>query len=232
MVRRPVVTSAGVMMSGGAPRRRLQGRGSECEALDQLVADVEAGRSRVLVLRGEAGVGKSALVEYLVWQAAGFRVVRAVGVESEMEMAFAGLHQLCAPMLRHLDRLPDPQREALCIAFGLTAGSPPDRFLVGLAVLSLVAEAAEAQALLCVVDDAQWLDRVSAQTLTFVARRLLAEPVVLVFAVREPTPGSDEDRLAGLPELAVTGLRDGSTSAEASISNFGAPRGQLPAGSG
>ena len=209
MVRRPVVTSAGVMMSGGAPRRRLQGRGSECEALDQLVADVEAGRSRVLVLRGEAGVGKSALVEYLVWQAAGFRVVRAVGVESEMEMAFAGLHQLCAPMLRHLDRLPDPQREALCIAFGLTAGSPPDRFLVGLAVLSLVAEAAEEQALLCVVDDAQWLDRVSAQTLAFVGRRLLAERVALVFAVREAGAplAPDDDQLIGLPEFPIRGLR-------------------------
>ena len=135
-------------------------------------------------------------------------------------------------MLGRLDRLPAPQRDALCVAFGLSAGNPPDRFLVGLAVLSLLADVAEERPLVCVVDDAQWLDRVSAQTLAFVARRLLAEPVVLVFAVREPTPGSDEDRLAGLPELAVTGLRDGSTSAEASISNFGAPRGQLPAGSG
>src|SRR5690348_18025918 len=125
MISRGLVTSAGVMMSGGAPRHRLQGRGSECEALDQLVAEVEAGRSRVLVLRGEAGVGKSALVEYLAWQAAGFRIVRALGVESEMEMAFAGLHQLCAPMLRQLDRLPEPQRDALRIAFGLQAGTPP-----------------------------------------------------------------------------------------------------------
>src|SRR6185369_14576947 len=114
------------MMSGGAPRRRLRGRSSECEALDQLVADVEAGRSRVLVLRGEAGIGKSALVEYLVWHAAGFRVARAVGVESEMEMAFAGLHQLCAPMLGRLDRLPAPQRDALCVAFGLSDGDAPD----------------------------------------------------------------------------------------------------------
>ena len=196
-------------MSDGAPRRRLQGRGGECEALDQLVAEVESGRSRVLVLRGEAGVGKSALVEYLAWQAAGFRIVRALGVESEMEMAFAGLHQLCAPMLRRLDRLPEPQRDALRIAFGLQAGTPPDRFLVGLAVLSLVADAAEERALLCVVDDAQWLDRVSAQTLAFVGRRLLAERVALVFAVREPAtpPATNDDQLNGLPELAIRGLR-------------------------
>jgi DNA-binding CsgD family transcriptional regulator len=173
---------------------------------------VEAGRSRVLVLRGEAGVGKSALVEYLVQNAAGARVARAVGVESEMEMAFAGLHLLCAPMLGHLDRLPAPQRGALCVAFGLTAGSAPDRFLVGLAVLSLLAEVAEDQPLVCVVDDAQWLDRVSAQTLAFVGRRLLAERVALVFAVRGPTPGlptvADADQLVGLPELTVSGLRD------------------------
>jgi hypothetical protein len=158
---------------------------------------------------GRRASALSALVQYLVWQAAGFRVVRVVGVESEMEMAFAGLHQLCAPMLRHLDRLPGPQRDALCIAFGLNAGSPPDRFLVGLAVLSLVAEAAEEQALLCVVDDAQWLDRVSAQTLAFVGRRLLAERVALVFAVREAgVPlAPDDDQLIGLPEFAIRGLR-------------------------
>jgi len=148
-------------------------------------------------------------VEYLAWQAAGFRIVRALGVESEMEMAFAGLHQLCAPMLRRLDRLPEPQRDALRIAFGLQAGTPPDRFLVGLAVLSLVADAAEERALLCVVDDAQWLDRVSAQTLAFVGRRLLAERVALVFAVREPAtpPATNDDQLIGLPELAIRGLR-------------------------
>jgi DNA-binding CsgD family transcriptional regulator len=188
-------------------RHTLRGRRSECEVLDRLVADAEASRSRVLVLRGEAGIGKSALVEYLVSQAAGFRVARAVGVESEMEMAFAGLHQLCAPILERLDRLPAPQRDALCVAFGLSAGNPPDRFLVGLAVLSLLADVAEERPLVCVVDDAQWLDQVSAQTLTFVARRLLAEPVVLVFAVRTPPPGAEADQLGGLPELAVTGLR-------------------------
>ena len=206
------LTSAGVVMSDGAPRRGLRGRRRECEALDRLVADVGAGRSRVLVLRGEAGVGKSALVDYLVQQAAGSRVARAVGVESEMEMAFAGLHQLCAPMVEHLDRLPDPQRDALCVAFGLSAGSAPDRFLVGLAVLSLLAEAAEDRPLVCVVDDAQWLDRVSAQTLAFVGRRLLAERVALVFAVRGPTPGlatvAEEDHLVGLPVLVVAGLGD------------------------
>ena len=199
-------------MSDGPPRHSLRGRRRECGALDRLAADVEAGRSRVLVLRGEAGVGKSALVEYLVQNAAGARTARAVGVESEMEMAFAGLHLLCAPMLGHLDRLPAPQRDALCVAFGLTAGSAPDRFLVGLAVLSLLAEVAEDQPLVCVVDDAQWLDRVSAQTLAFVGRRLLAERVALVFAVRGPTPGlptvADADQLVGLPELAVSGLRD------------------------
>ena len=199
-------------MSDGPPRHSLRGRGRECGALDRLAADVEAGRSRVLVLRGEAGVGKSALVEYLVQNATGARTARAVGVESEMEMAFAGLHLLCAPMLGHLDRLPAPQRDALCVAFGLTAGSAPDRFLVGLAVLSLLADVAEDQPLVCVVDDAQWLDRVSAQTLAFVGRRLLAERVALVFAVRGPTPGlptvADADQLVGLPELAVSGLRD------------------------
>src|ERR671924_1904023 len=163
-------------MSIGAARRRLRGRRGECQALGRLVANVRAGRSQVLVLRGEAGVGKSALAEYLVGSAAGCRIARAAGVESEMELAFAGLHQLCAPMMEHLDRLPGPQRDALAIAFGLSTGSAPDRFLVGLAVLSLLAEVAEEQPLVCVVDDAQWLDRASAQTLAFVARRVVAEP--------------------------------------------------------
>jgi hypothetical protein len=173
-----------------------------------MVANVRAGRSQVLVVRGEAGVGKTALVDYLVGSAAGCRVARAAGVESEMELAFAGLHQLCAPMMGHLDRLPGPQRDALAVAFGLSTGSAPDRFMVGLAVLSLLAEVAEEQPLVCVVDDAQWLDRVSAQTLAFVARRLLAERVALVFAAREPVPGPG-DPLVGMPELVVTGLRDG-----------------------
>jgi DNA-binding CsgD family transcriptional regulator len=159
----------------------------------------------VLVLRGEAGVGKTELLEYLSEHAAGCRVARAAGVESEMELAFAGLQQLCAPMLDRLEQLPGPQRDALGTAFGLRTGEPPDRFLVGLSVLSLLAEVAEEEPLVCLVDDAQWLDRVSAQTLAFVARRLLAESVGLVLAVREP---SEEQQFAGLPEQVVGGLSD------------------------
>src|SRR3984885_2477908 len=166
------------------PGPGLRGRGGECRTLDQLVADARAGRSAVVVLRGEAGAGKSALLEFVVRRAPDCRIARAAGVESEMELAFAGLHQLCGPMLDHLDRLPGPQRDALGTAFGLSAGVSPDRFLVGLAVLSLLADVAEERPLVCVVDDAQWLDQASAQTLAFVARRLLAEPVALVFAVR------------------------------------------------
>ncbi|QFR02059.1 AAA family ATPase [Streptomyces phaeolivaceus] len=198
-------------MASGAPRRGprgLRGRRGECGALDQVVAGAGAGQSQVLVLRGEPGVGKTALVEYLVGRAAGCRVLRAAGVESEMELAFAGLHQLCVPMLGQLDRLPEPQRDALAIAFGLRAGSAPDRFMVGLAVLSLLAEVAEERPLVCVVDDAQWLDRVSAQTLAFVARRLLAERVALVCAVRTSAPAPADDPLVGLRELVVRGLRD------------------------
>jgi DNA-binding CsgD family transcriptional regulator len=185
------------------PPSGLLGRRSACEVLDRLVAGVAAGQSRVLVLRGEAGVGKTALLEHLAASAPGCRIARASGVESEMELAFAGLHALCAPMLGHLERLPDPQRDALGTAFGLTAGEPPDRFLVGLAILSLLAEVAEERPLICIVDDAQWLDRISAQTLTFVARRLLAERVGLVFALREP---GGEPGLAGLPELSIDGI--------------------------
>ncbi|WP_233624930.1 AAA family ATPase, partial [Actinoplanes sp. ATCC 53533] len=172
------------------------------------MADAQAGQSRVLVLRGEPGIGKSALVEYVVDSAAGCQILRVAGVESEMELAFAGLHQLCVPMMGHLDRLPGPQRDALTVAFGLRAGNAPDRFLVGLAVLNLLAEAAEEQPLVCVVDDAQWLDRVSAQLLAFVARRLLAERVVLVFALRVSTVGAGDDRFVGLRELVVRGLQD------------------------
>ena len=161
--------------------------------------NVRAGQSRVLVLRGEAGVGKTALLEYLLERASGCRVARAAGVESEMELPFAGLHQLCAPMLDRLERLPGPQRDALGTAFGLREGDAPDRFLVGLAVLSLLSDVAEERPLVCVVDDAQWLDRASAQALAFVARRLVAESVAMVFAVRE---SGDEQDLTGLPELA------------------------------
>jgi len=184
----------------------LRGRASERRALDRLLESVRAGRSAVLVIRGEAGVGKTALLRYCVEQAAGFRVAQGVGIESEMELPFAGLHQLCAPMLSQLDALPEPQRRALSVAFGLSTGDAPDRFLVALAVLSLLCEVAEERRLLCVVDDAQWLDRVSAQVLGFVARRLLAESVALVFAVREL---GDERELSGLPEMTVRGLGQG-----------------------
>ena len=174
--------------------------------LDQLVASVRAGPSRALVLRGEAGVGKSALLGYLVAHASGCGIGRAAGVESEMELAYAGLQQLCAPLMDRVERLPGPQRDALGIAFGLRGGAAPDRFLVGLAVLSLLSNVAEDRPVVCVVDDAQWLDAASAQTLAFVARRLGAESIGLVFAVREP---SGERHIGGLPELAVGGLDDG-----------------------
>ncbi|MFH8561463.1 AAA family ATPase [Streptomyces sp. NPDC017988] len=195
-------------MASSAPRRGLRGRRGECGALDQVIAGARTGRGQVLVLRGDAGVGKSALMEYLVGSAAGCQILRAVGVESEMELAFAGLHQLCVPLMGKLDRIPSPQRDALSVAFGLSAGSAPDRFLVGLAVLSLLAEAAEEQPIVCVVDDAQWLDQVSAQTLAFVARRVLAERVALVFALRTPTPAVAGGVFEGLREMVVGGLRD------------------------
>src|SRR5919107_5137787 len=169
------------MSDSHLPRPGLLGRQAECDELDGLLAGVRGGQSRVLVIRGEAGVGKTALLEYLTGQAQGCRTARAAGVESEMELPFAGLHGMCAPLLGHLSRLPGPQADALSTAFGLSAGPPPDRFLVGLAVLSLLADTAEEQPLVCIVDDAQWLDRGSAQTLAFVARRLLAERVGLVF---------------------------------------------------
>src|SRR4051794_8655630 len=180
----------------------LLGRADECAALDGLLDGVRRGDSRSVVLRGEAGIGKTALLRYLVEAASGLTLVRAVGVESEMELAFASLHQLCGPMLDRLSALPAPQRQALETVFGLSDGSAPDRFLVGLAVLSLFSEVAEDRPLLCVVDDAQWLDQTSALTLAFVARRLLAEPVGIVFASREPV-----EALQHLPELELHGLR-------------------------
>ena len=176
----------------------------ERAALSGLLEAARAGRSGVLVMRGEPGVGKTALLEYAIESAAGLRVARVAGVESEMELAFAALQQLYAPMLDRLEGLPDPQRAALGVAFGLTIGAAPDRFLVGLAALSLLSEVAEQQPLLCVIDDAQWLDRASAQTLAFVARRLLAEPIALVFATRE-----EGEEFRGLPELLVGGLGAG-----------------------
>src|SRR3954469_21073705 len=183
----------------------LRGRRDECAVLDALLRAVRGGHSGALVVRGEAGIGKTALLDYAIGSASDMRVVRASGVESEMELAFAVLHQLCAPLLDRLERLPAPQRHALEITFGLSEGAAPDRLLVGLAVLGLLAEAAAERSLLCVIDDAQWLDRASAQALAFVARRLLAESVAMVFAVREPATG---DELAGLPELTLAGLTD------------------------
>ena len=181
----------------------LLGRASECAAVDGFVAAVRAGEARSLVLRGEAGIGKTALLRYLIESAAGLKVVRAVGVESEMELAYASLHQLCGPLLDRLGRLPAPQREALEIVFGLSAGAAPDRFLVGLGVLSLFSEVSDERPLLCVIDDAQWLDQASALTLAFVARRLLVERVGIVFAARQ-----SGEELQHVPELEVRGLSD------------------------
>jgi len=182
---------------------KLIDRQAERGVLEGLLEAIRAGESRALVVSGEAGVGKTALLEYLSQQASGCRLARAAGVQSEMELPFAGLHQLCAPMLDNLPHLPRPQREALRTAFGISAGSAPDRFLVGLAVLSLLSDAAEQQPLVCVVDDEQWLDRASAHVLGFVARRLVAESVGLIFAARVPS-----SELMGLPELAVEGLSE------------------------
>ena len=181
---------------------RLTDRDGEREVLDRLVDAVRAGESRVLVIRGDPGVGKTVLLDYVAERAGGCRVARAAGVHSEMELAFAGLHQLCAPMLDCLDQIPAPQRDALRTALGLAAGPPPDRFLVGLAVLSLLSEVAGDQPLICLIDDEHWLDQASEQTLGFVARRLAADPVALVFSARDP--GAE---LAGQPQLVVEGLR-------------------------
>ena len=173
--------------SNGKTEAKLHGRGREANALDQLLESVQAGQSQVLVLRGESGSGKSALLEYLVAKASGCRVARVAGVESEMELANAGLHQLCAPVLALWQCLPEPQRDALATAFGLSAKPAPDRFVVGLGVLGLLSAVAEDRPLLCIVDDAQWLDNASALALAFVARRLRAESIGLIFAVREPS---------------------------------------------
>src|SRR4051795_1169924 len=178
----------------------FRGRPGELELLGRLLENVRGGQSAVLAVRGEAGGGKTALLRRCAAQADGFRVAQIAGIESEMELPFAGLHQLCAPMLGRLGALHEPQRVALGVALGLESGEPPDRFLVALATLRLLAEVATERPLLGVVDDAHWLDAASAQVLGFVARRLLADSVAIVFAVRDPTM---EAELAGLPELSL-----------------------------
>jgi DNA-binding CsgD family transcriptional regulator len=192
------------------PRPAFVGRTSERELLDGLLARVRGGESEVLVIRGEAGVGKTAMLRYAARQAAGFRVAELAGVEAEMELPFAATHQLCATMLDRLDALPSPQRDALSVALGLAVGEVPERFLVGLAVLSLLAAVAEERPLMCLVEDAQWLDAASSQVLGFVARRVRAESVAIVVAVREPAAAHDFD---DLPELRLAGLAEPDASA-------------------
>ena len=182
---------------------RFRGRSSERAQLDRLLEQVRSGQSAVLVVRGEAGIGKTALLRQAAERATGFQTAQITGVESEMELAYAGLHQLCTRMLDRLPVLQPPQQEAIKVALGQASGEPPDRFLVALATLGLLSANAEDRPLLCVVDDFQWLDDASARVLGFVARRLLAESVGLVFAVREP---SDRHELRGLPELTLRGL--------------------------
>ncbi len=177
----------------------------EREVLDRLLAGVREGESAVLVVRGEAGIGKTALLRYTARRASGFRVAQVTGVEAEMELPFAGIHQLCSPLLDHLRALPQPQRDALNVALGVASGDAPERFLVGLAVLGLLSASAEQRPLLCLVEDAQWLDAASGMVLGFVARRLLAESVAMVVTVREPTSRHDFD---GLPEMLLHGLAD------------------------
>lgn len=182
---------------------QLLGRSAECAALDVLDATLRTGASGALVVHGEAGMGKTALLDYLAERATTCLVVRIAGLESETELALSALHAVCTPVLDRLDALPEPQRRALLTAFGMRTGPAPDRFLVGLAVLGLLSEAAQAQPLLVLVDDQQWLDRASSQILAFVARRLAAESVGIVLATRVPG-----DELAGLPDLPLTGLTD------------------------
>ena len=204
----------------GAIPTDLLGRRTEVEAVEQLLARAKAAHSGVLVVRGEAGIGKTALMEHArkVAVSSGFRVELSVGVEAEVQFAFAGLHQLCEPMLDRLSALSDPQQTALSVAFGLRAGPAPDRFMVGLAALTLMAEAADETPLLCLVDDAQWLDGASAQVLAFVARRMAAERVVLVFGLRDSDSDSEsiDHPVAQLPQLRLAGLSE--TEAQALLS--------------
>src|SRR6185437_10052827 len=192
------------LVDGG--ERVLLGRRRECAALDRFVEAVRAGQGRALLMVGEPGAGKTALLRYVAAHAAECQVLRTAGVQAEMELPFAGLHQLCVPLLDRLDRLPGPQRQALGTAFGLTAGVAPDRLLVGLAVLSLLTEAGGERPLLCLVDDLQWLDHASTQALAIAARRLFADSVGMVFVTREQAPGAV---LVGLAELPVSGLPAG-----------------------
>jgi DNA-binding CsgD family transcriptional regulator len=205
---------SGAPSPGRLPGEQLVGRQREREALDRLLEAARGGRGAVLVVHGEPGVGKTALLEYAREAGREFRVVQTIGVEGEMELPFAALQQLCSPILELMKCLPIPQRDALAVAFGVSAGEAPNPFLVGLAVLGLLSDAAEEQPLLCVVDDAQWLDRASARALAFLARRLLADKIALVFAAREPG-----DVLAGLPELHVLSLghRDARTLLESAL---------------
>jgi AAA ATPase domain len=189
-----------------ATARAVLGRDAEFTALDRVLEDARAGRGRVLVVRGEAGVGKSALLDYVAEQASGSQLARAAGVEYEAELTLAGLQQLLGPsVLQRSEHLPGPQRDALRVALGMQQGPAPDRFLVGLATLGVLCDMAENGTLVCLVDDAQWLDRASIQVLAFIGRRLGAERFALVFAVREP---STVQELDGLPELVVEGLGD------------------------
>ncbi len=196
----------------------LRGRDAERTKLEQLLNSVRAGASAALVLRGESGIGKTALLEDFIASGDGCRVVYAAGVEAEMELVFAALHQLCTPLIDGLERLPPPQRDALATAFGLSSGPPPDRFLIGLAVLSVLSDAAAAQPLIAVVDDAQWLDHASAQALSFVARRLHAESVLLLMGERDL---DEPDQFKGLPELRLDGLPDTDARALLASPTFG-----------
>ena len=181
----------------------LLGRRSECDVLDRLLLGARGGHGGAIVVRGEPGIGKTALIEHAITSAQGFEVLRTGGNEAEMELAYAALQQLCSPGLDRLERLPGPQRDALGVVFGLTNGEPPDRLLVALAVLTLLSELGAERPLLCVVDDAQWLDRASAQAIAFVARRLGTDALAFVFGARGLT-----DEVSGLPELVVEGLGD------------------------
>src|SRR5581483_6059362 len=174
----------------------FMGRARERERLDAVLAHARDGQSAVLVRRGEAGIGKTALLRYAARQASGLRIAEVEGIQAEMELAFAGIHRLCAPMLGGLEVLPEPQHDALRVAFGMASGDAPDKFLIAVAMLNLLSATAEQRPLLCLVDDAQWLDAASVQALGFVARRLVAEPMAMIFALREPITTSALD---GLP---------------------------------